>query len=164
MISRKRFTEEIEILCDWFGRKFEEKTLNRLYDRLNANGLTEEEFSKACLTLFDTSSHFPNPQAFVDAARGDREGIAAKEWELVVKAAASSSPEYFLKKVSDPGMAAIKEIGGLRKLGQMEQKELPFIRKEYIERWLKLDQNFKTEAIEITSYKQPGGNNGLSIN
>lgn len=163
MINRDIFDKEIKILANWFGRDFIPEVLNRLYDRLNANGLTEEEFSKACLTLFDTSNHFPNPQAFLDAARGDRESLAIKEWEQVVKAAASSSPEYFLKNISDAGMAAIKEIGGLRKLGRMEQKELTFIRKEFIERWLKLDQTLKTEQVQVTNFPQLGGSNGLSI-
>ena len=163
MINRDTFDKEIKILANWFNRDFIPEVLNRLYDRLNSHGLTEEEFSKACLTLFDTSHHFPNPQAFIDATRGDREGIAAKEWEKVLKAAASSSPEYFLKGVSDAGMAAIKEIGGLRKLGQMEQREIPFIRKEFIERWIKLDQTFKTEQAQVNNYPQLGGNNGAAI-
>ena len=163
MISQKVFEQEISILCDWFSRKFEEPTLKRLYDRLNSHGLTEEEFCKACLTLFDTSSYFPNPQAFIDAARGDREAIAAKEWDLILKAAASSMPERYLKNVTDPGIAAIKELGGVRKLGQAEQREITFIRKEFIERWLKLDHAFKTEQAQVNNYPQLGGNNGAAI-
>lgn len=133
MIDKQVFLAEIEILMDWFNREFEEATLNRLHERLSQH-LSTSEFKDAALLVFDTARFFPTVEDFVTAAKGDADTLARQEWELCVKAAARADSSV-KTQLTPAGVESLKLVGGISKLGQLDEDRLNWTKKEFVSIW-----------------------------
>lgn len=133
MIDFSVFAEEIAILMDWFNRDFEEVTLKRLHQRLSEH-LTTDQFKEAALIVFDASRFFPTVEDFVSAVKGSSDIQALTDWELCLKAA-SRADRAMISKLTPQGQLALHIIGGLHKLGLVEESRLEWVKKEFVAAW-----------------------------
>jgi hypothetical protein len=133
MIDFSVFAEEIAILMDWFNRDFEEVTLKRLHQRLSEH-LSTAQFKEAALTVFDKSRFFPTVEDFVTAVKGSSDIQALAEWELCLKAAARAD-RAMISKLTPQGQSALHLIGGLHRLGLVEESRMEWVKKEFVAAW-----------------------------
>lgn len=134
MIDLKTFSNEITLLADWYGRSFNESTLQRLYDTLNEAGMTTEEFLEACKRIFKGQRFFPIPNDFLEASRGDTEGQALKEWKVALAAIKGSRQHY--AKLNPVSRQAIDDLGGLTFLQNQPESDNAKLQEKFVKRWI----------------------------
>ena len=130
MIDKHVFFAEIVILMDWFNRSFEEKTIDRLHQRLSQH-LTTEQFQEAALIVFDKARFFPTVEEFVEAVKGNPATVAIEEWGKCLKAASSANSAY-ITDISPAGKFALQKMGDISGLGQLTEDQHSWKQKEFV--------------------------------
>lgn len=133
MIDLKVFEDEIILLMDWFNRDFEAATLKRLHQRLSHH-LTTEQFKEAASKVFDTARFFPTVEDFVNAVKGNSEAQSLEEWEKCLKAA-SRGDTGVADTLTPAGKFALRSIGGISGLGQVDVDQHKWVKKEFVSAW-----------------------------
>lgn len=148
--SDAQFAASWTILEDRFNRKHNAQTVKIYRDILSAE-LSAEQFADACRAAFRFEQFMPSPQKLIDYRHGagDFQAQALGIWDALVGRVTRGEPA-----TTEPGpvRAMLNSVCGGQPLGHMETRALPFLKKEFVERYA---QHLLTEAHTSTPLLAP---------
>lgn len=129
MLDRKAFATEMSALADRFNRTLKDDLVRRYYQHLEH--LDTQAFLNAAATIYANDTFWPSPNRFLEAAGVDANTLAEQAWEHAVTQAKrgtnqtpdTNAPEYW---------TALKAVGGVTALGRTNERNLPFLRKDFV--------------------------------
>lgn len=131
-LSEAVFAASWAVLCDRFGRTFNEATV-KIYRRTLAAELSDEQFQQACAAAFRFETFFPTPQQLIEYGLGgqDAKTRALKRWDDMLERvragqSATDSPEE--------RRLLMRATQG-QPLGQIEHDRLRWVEKAWVERY-----------------------------
>lgn len=117
----------------YYKREFTDFARRTWYKHLNAQ-ITTDQFIQAIESAIVSKQFMPTPQELVESICGDSDTQAFVEWDLCIKAA-SRADKSMLSGLSAQGQSALHLVGGLYKLGQMQEDKLEWVKKEFVAIW-----------------------------
>lgn len=149
-LSDAVFAASWAVLCDRFGRQFNDATV-KIYRRTLSEELTDEEFSEACRAAFRLETFFPSPQKLVDYGKGgvDFETRALREWDAcmgrVLANEPATLPETLTRRVMNQATNGIP-------LGNIPSERLHWVQKEFTRRYVdELAQQARNNTLALTN-------------
>ena len=127
-------------------------TLVKIYLRA-LEPYTPLECAGALEQLISTSKFMPKPADIREALEGDARGQALESWREVERLMRNC---VGARSEDDVTQAVVISMGGWRTFGMAQERELPFLKREYLERY----ENYKrspallTKAVEALGYKR----------
>jgi hypothetical protein len=144
MLDRQAFATEMRALADRFNRTLTDDLARRYYQHLQH--LNTPAFMAAAQTIYANDTFWPAPNRFLEAAGVDATTLAEQAWEHALTQASRGTnqppdmnpPEYW---------TALKAVGGVTSLGRTNERNLPFLRKDFVRAYTQ-HHNGSTPAIE----------------
>lgn len=148
-IDKQVFSQMIGELQAYYKREFTPFAQRAWYKHLS-DRLTTDQFIQAIESAIISKQFMPTPEEIVEMICGTPENQAYQEWDLCLKAA-SRNDKTMLNTLSPQGQSALHLIGGLYKLGQMQEDKLEWVKKEFVAIWKGTPVNTKSlpQAREI---------------
>jgi hypothetical protein len=101
--------------------------------------LTDEQFIFACRQHRKNSKWFPKPAELLELGIGSEkkqsEIEALTKWEKIIRALRFYGADS-LRKIKGKSGIALMQIGGVERLRQIAEKDLPWVQKEFVQRYM----------------------------
>jgi hypothetical protein len=131
MIEKKIFNYGMELLDSYFSKKLNEAVKGIWFEYLDKE-LTTEEFLTAVKNALLHSRFMPTAGDLVGFIHGGKEAKALIEWQVILRASASSQDESGVAYISTRARVALQAIGGLRTVGIAEEFRRHQMEKQFI--------------------------------
>ena len=126
-----KLLESLVVQGELYGREISEALQNIYLDDLGGYEINQVLCAmKAHRTDPERGRFFPKPSDIISKINGSAKGNATEAWPEVVKLASNSSEAFSEDPMTE---AAVRALGGWRKIGQTQERDLVFLRKEFIE-------------------------------
>lgn len=142
MIDKQIFQELIAELENYYKREFTPFAQRAWYKHLSFR-LTTDQFIQAIESAIISKQFMPTPSELIEMVCGNGDTQALTEWDLCVKAAARGD-KTILACLTPQGQSALHLIGGLHKLGQMQEDKIEWVKKEFVAIWKGTPVNAKS--------------------
>lgn len=129
--DNKKFAEVMTAIAEIY-RKVNSPELLALYWSVLEEYSLEQIQTAIRAHLKDPSDgrFFPTPASIIAKINGSAKGNATEAWPEVLRLASNSSEAFSGDPMTE---AAVHALGGWRKIGQTQERDMVFLRKEFIE-------------------------------
>lgn len=154
MIDTQVFSSGITLLCNHYDRRLQPEVMRIWKEHLDS-ALTTEQFQQAVKTTLLDNRFFPTAKELVEAVKGNSEAQALQEWDRCLEGS-SRADRSVVDTLTPAGKFALKAIGGITALGQVETSDIKWTRKEFISAW-------KSWSPSVAPALPPAGENEVIL-
>jgi len=130
-IDRAVFAREMTLLAERFNRSdLSAQLRQRYFDFLDAR-MGSAQFEASARTIFNADTFWPAPARFLEALGLDPSSEAEEAWQLALREASSGLARP-LSEYDPAHAAALLEVGKNRAIGLTSEKQLPWVKREFI--------------------------------
>lgn len=133
MIDPKVFKEMITVLGDHFGKKIENQFVFETFYSYLDDELTSEELVNATRRAIINCKFMPTPKELVELVHGSTEERAITEFHIIANAAMNGEKYLVNCSVSDRARTTARIMGGILRLSEAPEKQIPFLKKQFVE-------------------------------
>lgn len=136
MLNEELFKSAIANFASYYGKNIVDNQLAyRAWYKHLSKHLNDKELNGALEIAIQEFEFFPSPQKVVEAAFGSQEVLAYEEWSLCVTEATYNG-NLGKTLLSPQGEKALYSLGGMEKIKNADEKELTFLAKDFVRRWV----------------------------